>query len=209
MKKQIIITIWTILMIASNIIAQNDMPKERLIDSYDMSLEFGRGGGSFGAQIKANHWWWKKKKLIVQSSLSYSGFRGTDLVFASDAESDGFITDNHLRVYSGIEQSFFKKNQMFVFLELYTGAYHVFTKGNYQHPDFSINRDYKSSTFIFDYGTRVGFGFRVKEKWGIQLAINNSWIQANNGLGVLAGLLAGGPDGKMSVGLGVNYRLGN
>ena len=152
-----------------------------------------------------NHLWHETAKIKVISGISYSTFWGSEKIDGEFSKTNGFTTDNHLRIYTGSSVSFLKK--MSFSIEGYIGGYHAFTKGNFKNETFGINRDFKSSEFLFDYGSRMMLGYKIKERLGIQLSLNNSWKQTDSGLGFLAGLFAGEPDGKMSFGIGVNYKL--
>ncbi|MCI5055462.1 MAG: hypothetical protein MRY83_05090 [Flavobacteriales bacterium] len=190
--------------VLSNIVLAQDESKP-LIDNVEVSFELGSGGGDYGLQLKMNHLWFQTNKMSVLSAFSYSSFIGSERIDGQFSQTKGFTADNHLRFYTGPKISFFKK--MIFSIEGYFGAYHAFTKGNFKNELFEINRDFKSSQFLFDYGSRLLLGCKVKERLSIQLSMNNSWKQVDSGLGFLAGLFAGEPDGKMSFGIGVNYKL--
>ena len=186
----------------SNILnAQNEGNK--LIHNVELSLERGLGGGDYGLQAKFNHHWYQNRKVNFSSGLSYSSFWGSKS--KENERTNGFDTDNHLRLDSGLNVNLSKK--MYLFLEGYIGGYHAFTKGSFKHEVFNIDRNFKSSEFLFDYGSRLVIEYRLKDKLGIQLLLNNSWKQINNSLGFYVGLFEGQPDGKMSFGLGINYKL--
>ncbi len=205
MKYPILISLF-LLLLAVEGWAQEKKQNKRLIHSQEYALQIGRGGGMLGAQVKVNHHWWEKKNSIFQSGLSYDIFAGPDFFNTVDSETSGFFVDNHLRAYTGIHQSFFKRQRLFISFEGYLGIYHIHNSGSLVIPDFDIDQRFSNNALVFDFGSRLGLGYRLNDKLSIQLVLNNSWKQVNNGLGPLVGLLAGGPDGKMGIGLGLIHR---
>lgn len=199
--KKTALNILTFIILSNIAIAQDGV--KPLINYTEMSVELGSGGGDYGLQFKVNHLWHETPKINVISGISYTTFWGSEKIDGQFSKTSGFTTDNHLRIYTGASISFFKK--MFFSIEGYVGGYHAFTKGNLENETFNINSDFKSSELLFDYGSRLMLGYRIKERIGMQLSLNNSWNQVDSGLGFLAGLFAGEPDGKMSFGIGVNY----
>ena len=189
-----------------SLLGQNDGSTTTFLQSVEATFEFGSGGGDYGVQAKLNHRWLGTEKWNVISGLSVSSFWGSEAIDAPPSQSTGFTTDNHLRLYSGGRLLLFQKRRGLLALEGYLGAYHAFTKGRFTDTALDIDRAYQAGTWIFDYGTRIGLGWQFTSKLGAILTVNNSWKQTDSGLGVLAGLFAGEPDGKMSVGVGVIYR---
>lgn len=172
-----------------------------IVQSGQLSIEIGSGGGNYGSQFKLNHHWLERGKITYLSGIGFSTFWGSEKNDELISKTRGFTTDNHLRIYSGVHLEFLKK--MSVMLEGYVGGYHAYTKGTFESRELDINRSYKSSEVLFDYGSRLSIGYRIKEQLSAQFVLNNSWKQSNSGLGRLAGIFAGEPDGKMSFGLGI------
>ena len=202
MKKGLVI-IFTVVLFS--VIATAQKGERPFFQNTELSFELGSGGGEYGLQVKFNHYWTEAQKINLLSGISYSSFWASEKAEGTLTSSSGYTTDNHLRVYSGITGVFFKK--MYFSAEGYVGVYHAFTKGSFESEAFEVSRDFRSSAFLADYGSRLGIGYQLKERMGIQLTVNNSWRQVDSSLGPLAGLFAGEPDGKLSVGIGVNYRL--
>ncbi|MEO1711992.1 MAG: hypothetical protein AAFU60_01535 [Bacteroidota bacterium] len=189
-----------------SLLGQNEASNTPFVQSLEITFEFGSGGGDYGVQAKLNHRWLGTEKWDLISGLGLSSFWGSEAIDAPPSQSSGFTTDNHLRFYSGGRLFLFQKRRGLLSLEGYLGGYHALTKGRFTDTALDIERDYQTGAWIFDYGTRIGLGWQFTSKLGAILTVNNSWKQADSGLGVLAGLFAGEPDGKMSVGVGVNYR---
>jgi len=199
--KKVLLIILSFITLSNILNAQNESNK--LIHNIELSLERGLGGGDYGLQAKFNHHWHENRKVNFSSGLSYSSFWGPKK--QENIRTNGFDADNHLRLYSGLNVNLSKK--MYLFLEGYIGGYHALTKGSFKHEVFDIDRNFKSSEFLFDYGSRLVIEYRLKNNIGIQVLLNNSWKQINNSLGFYVGLFEGQPDGKMSFGLGINYQL--
>jgi len=194
----------TTLLFAQEELANNE---KKIINSFDAEIQYGQGGGIIGIMGKGNHWWFEKKQFKVQSGLLVNLFYVSEGYEKNSTKISGSTFDSHIQFHTGIEQSFFAKDKIYLLLEMYGGFYGIFTNGNYENSEFGIERSYKNSDFLWDYGSRFGFGYRVKEKWGIQLSLTNSWRQVNRGIGFLPGFIAGQPDAKYSLGIGINYRL--
>lgn len=184
------------------------------IHSVETSFELGFGGANFGLQTKANHHWIETENFTVMSGLSFSTFWSSignytqyfpELAALSDIS--GFRTDNHLRVYSGVRLSLFKKKKLSLSAEGYFGGYHAYMNGNHFHERLQINQDYSASQFLFDYGTRLGIGYQINDKIGINATLNNSLRQLGYGYRFLPMIYQYNPDNKMSLGVGVMWSL--
>jgi hypothetical protein len=202
MKQIYYLTVFGLLI---GLVSQAQTADGRFFNNIEPSIESGAGGGGIGLQLKANHSWISKEKLTLQSGLSFSSFWGSERIDDLAAKSSGFSTDNHLRLYTGIITPIAKK--IYLGTEGYLGGYHAFTNGNLTSDTYQIDADFRSSQGFFDFGTRLSFGYQLREQVSIQATVNNSWKQAGIGLGLLAGLFAGEPDGKMSLGIGVKFNL--
>lgn len=188
------------------ILAQNT-PSTKIINSYDVEIQYGIGAGIFGATGKVNHYWLERNKLKLQSGLQLGIYYVSEGFVTENQTVTGFMSDAHLQFHTGLEQSFFQKQRIYLFAEMYVGVYNVYTNGSFKQPALNIDRKFTNNEFLADYGSRFGFGYRVKEKWGVHLSISNSWRRIDSGIGVIAALLSGVPDGKMTIGIGLNYRL--
>lgn len=184
------------------------------IHSAETSFELGLGGANYGLQAKANHHWTESEHLTTMSSLSFSTFWSSignytqyypELVALSDIT--GFRTDNHLRIYSGVRLSLFKKRKFTLSGEGYFGGYHAYMNGSHFHERLQINQDYSASQFFFDYGTRFSIGYQINDKIGVNATLNNSFRQLNYGYRVLPMIYQYNPDNKMSLGVGVIWNL--
>lgn len=186
----------------------------KVINSIETTLELGLGGANYGVQVKANHDWLEENRITLSSSLSYSTFWGpinnyTQYYPSLSALTDisGFTTDNHLRLYSGLEFAFFKKRNFSLSIEGYLGGYNAYMNGNYFHERLQVEQDYSASQFFFDYGTRLGMCYYVNSKFGIQGTLNNSLRQLGYGYKLLPTIYQYNPDNKMSLGFGIVWRL--
>lgn len=187
---------------------------DKIINSLEVSFELGLGGAIYGTQVKANHHWIENDRLTVLSGLSYSTFWSPINTYtqyypslSALTEIKGFTTDNHLRVYSGVQFSFFKKRKMNVSIEGYFGGYHAYMNGNYFHERLQVNQDYKASQFFADYGSRLGLGYQINDKFGIRMTLNNSLRQLGYGYKLAPTVYQYNPDNKMSLGVGVVIKL--
>ena len=203
MKYYFIIAI--IITFSTKLYSQEKIKKNSLINSFTTELKLGAGGGYVGLAGRADHWWLETGKLKFQSGLSLSLFYGAEKFDKGPIQISGYNFDTHLQLHTGIEQSFFLKERIYVSFDMYAGLYNLLTSGKYKNLDRNTERDYKNNEFIWDFGSSFGFGYRIKEKWGIQLSVTNSW-RAISEFGLI-GLIVGQPDAKFSIGLGVNYRL--
>lgn len=209
MKKiiqKLILAIFILLSITTCSFAQNTS-STKIINSYDVEIQYGIGAGIYGGTGKVNHWWVEKNNFRLQSGLQIGTYFVPEGFVTENQTVTGFMSDTHLQFHTGIEQSFFQKQRIYLFAEMYAGIYNVYTNGSFKQPELNIDRRYTNNEFLADYGSRIGFGYRVKEKWGIHLSISNSWRRIDSGIGVIAALLSGVPDGKMTIGIGLNYRL--
>lgn len=175
------------------------------LNSAELSYESGSAGGDYGLQFKVNHLWWAKGRTSFNSGLSFTSFWGSEKIDGTYSQTTGFTTDNHLRFYTGTTFKVLKRG--FLSVEGYLGGYNAYTKGTIKNEGFGVDREYVSSQWSADFGSRLCVGYHITERIGLQLSINNSWKQLNSGLGPLAGIFAGEPDGKMSTGFGIRYRL--
>jgi len=196
-----------IIILAFSVNAQDKTPndKNRIINSYTTEIQLGNGGGYIGIMGRANHWWIEKGKFKLQSGVSLSMFYGSEKMDAGTSQIYGYTFDTHIQLHTGIEQSIFNKERIYVFLDMYGGAYNIIINGNLKNSEMGIDRESKNSEFLLDYGSRLGFGYRVKEKWGIHLSMTNSWRNVSSHGAI--GLILGQPDAKYNIGLGLNYRL--
>lgn len=185
--------------------SQENEVESALINSLTGEVQLGMGGGNIGLMGRADHWWFEKGKFKLQSGVSLSLFLGSEKLEEGPSQVSGFNFDTHLQLHTGIEQSISKKERLYVLFDLYGGVYNAFTSGNYTNSELNIDRDYKNNDFIFDYGSRFGFGYRIKENWGLQLSMTNSW-RAISEYGAI-GLIVAQPDAKFNLGIGLNYRL--
>ena len=201
------LTTLIIIILAISVNAQENTTKDKvkLINSYTAEIQMGNGGGYVGLEGGVNHWWIEKGKFRLQSGISLSVFYGSERQDAGASQVYGYNFDTHLRLHTGVEQSMFKKERIYVFFDMYGGGYNIFVDGHIENTELDIDRVYKNSEFIWDYGSRLGFGYRIKDKWGVQLSMTNSWRNINS-YGAI-GLILGQPDGKFSIGIGLNYRL--
>lgn len=204
--KKILLSVTCCFTVLSSIVGQDS-----LLNKNPYSIEFeihqGKGAGRIGLAGKINYPWLNKGAFKVQSGILISSYASSNHISKKDYSVSSFTSDNHLQLHTGIEQSLFKKKRIYLFTELYAGGYNVFRKGNLKNSVLSIDREYKNNEFLLDYGSRLGIGYRIKDKWGIQLSLTNSWRQINNGIGVIPSLLLGEADNKMSIGLGINYQF--
>jgi hypothetical protein len=209
MKKILKISILALIVLLSTTtfsLAQ-DTTSNKIINSYDVEIQYGMGAGILGVTGKINHWWIENNNFKLQSGLQLGTYNMPEGFVTENQTITGFMSDIHLQFHTGIEQSFFKKQRIYLFAEMYAGVYNVYTNGSFKQPELNIDRKYTNNEFLADYGSRFGFGYRVKEKWGIHLSISNSWRRIDSGIGAVAALLSGVPDGKMTIGIGLNYRL--
>lgn len=185
-----------------------------LVHSLETSFELGLGGANYGLQVKANYHWTETERLTTMSSLSFSTFWSSignytqfypELAALSDIS--GYNTDNHLRVYSGVRRSYFKKKKLMLSAEGYLGVYHAYMNGSHFHERLQINQDYSASQLLFDYGTRLGIGYQINDKIGINATLTNSLRQLGYGYRVLPMLYQYSPDNKMSLGIGAIWNL--
>ncbi len=203
------ITLVFLLFLTNSVFAQHSTEplKAKLIHSGEFEIQYGQGGGILGIMGKANHQWFKTGNFRLQSGLLGNLFYSSeDIQNEEPVSSTSSNFDFHLQLHTGIEQSFFK-NRLYIALEVYIGFYGIFTEGYYKNSSLGINRNYQTSAYLLDYGSRFVLGYKIKEQWGIQLSFNNSWRQVNSPLGFLLGLLAGQPDAKYSLGIGINYKF--
>ncbi len=182
--------------------------ESRFLHSVGAELQLGYGGGPLGIMVQADRVWGFRKKLFYYSSLSFSSFTASEAYDESPVRITGFSTDNHLRLHFGGGVRFLKSMRLRLRLDVYGGMFHYWTRGRYFQSALGIERDYRVSRLIMDWGTRLQLGYNINQKWGVQLSLTNSWKQAAFGLGVPVGLLAGQPDGKASFGFGIRYRWG-
>lgn len=192
-----------VILFTCQIAAQTNYNQNKLIHSIELSFQYDLGGGSFGLQLKGNHWWVKNGTFILQSGLSLDLFRGSEKGFLPpNLSTNGYNFETHLRFYTGVQQYFSKKEKGFYNFELYGGSYHIYTKGNVKHSELNINSDYKSSKILGDFGIRVGYGYQITEKLGTTLIINSSLRQINSDYNPFIRFLSMEPDAKTSIGLG-------
>lgn len=191
--------------VSSNALAEEsqNLKKFSLIDSYDAEFLYGSGGGSLGLGAKFNHWLIDKNKWKIQAALMLSTFYTGEAGETKNSSYDDLTLDTHLQFHFGFEKSFFSADQFYVLLETYLGFYNYYNSGSYKNDALKIDREYSVNEFLFDFGTRLGLGYRIKSKWGIQMSLTNSWRQVQYDYG----LLMGQPDAKLSLGLGLNYRF--
>lgn len=186
----------------------------KIINSIETTLELGLGGAIYGTQVKANHHWIEKDKITVLSGLSFSTFwSGVNNYtayypsLAALTEIKGFTTDNHLRIYSGAKFSFFKKKKINLSVEGYFGGYNSYMNGSYFHERLQVNQKYKAGQFFADYGTRLGFGYQINDKIGLQATLINSLRQLGYGYRLAPTVYQYNPDNKMSLGIGMVWNL--
>ena len=187
---------------------------DKIFNSVESSFELGLGGAILGLQAKANHHWTESDRLTTMSSISFSTFWSsinnyTQYYPELSALTDitGFTTDNHLRIYSGVRLSLFKKKKLMLSAEGYFGGYNAYMNGNYYHERLQINQHYSASQFLFDYGSRLGIAYQINDKIGINATLNNSLRQLNYGYRFLPMLYQYEPDNKMSLGIGIIWNL--
>ena len=175
------------------------------ISSVEGEVQLGFGGGSVGLMGKANHTWIWGGNLFLFSGVSLSSFVGSESYNNPPTAITGTSFDTHLRLHTGGQFEFFRGGRAYISLEIFGGIYHFRTKGTYTQTDLGIDRAYKTSKIYGDFGSRFTAGYNIKKNWAVQASLTNSWKQAAFGLGWPVGLLAGEPDGKTSIGIGVRY----
>ena len=176
------------------------------IQSIEAGYEAGSGGGNIGLLIKANKNWLALERLSFHSSVAVSPFYGSENFTSNRSSSNGYSLDTHLRFYTGLGNNI-RARRIYWKVEAYLAYFHAMTRGTYTQESLSISREYSTSEWAPDYGSRISLGYQLNSHWGLQLALTNSWKQIGAGLGPLAGLFAAEPDGKMSLGIGFCYSL--
>ncbi len=202
------VVIIVLILFACQITAQTNYNQKKLIHTIELSFQYGLGGGTYGLQLKVNHWWKKNGTFILQSGLSLDLFRGSENGFLPpNTSTKGYNFDTHIRFYTGVQQHFSKKEKGFYNFELYGGGYHIYTKGNVKHHDLNVNSGFKSNKILGDFGIRIGYGHQITEKLGTMFVINNSLRQINSDYIPFIRFLSMESDAKTSIGIGVNYGL--
>ncbi len=180
--------------------------KAPFLHSVEGEAQLGFGGGVLGLMGKANHLWDFRLRSSFMASVSLSSFVKSEAYSNPPTEISGTSFDTHLRLHAQWNFAFLR-GRMEAILGIYAGGFLYRTRGNYVQTDLNIDQDFKTSNLNPDWGTRVSLTYMINPNWGIQMSFTNSWRQAGFGLGIPAGLLAGEPDGKSILGLGVIYKL--
>lgn len=171
------------------------------------SLRSGFGAGEYGIGISGVHIWNDSARFETYTGVEIQSFWGSEKTEVSAYATSGFVADFHAHAIAGGTLSLLPNRSLALKVEGYVGGYHLVTKGKLTSASQGIDRPYHSAQQLFDFGARLGVGYRLSSKWTVGVDVQNSFRQINSGLGPTAGLFAGEPDGKFSIGIGVNFRL--
>ena len=166
------------------------------------TLEYARGIG-----IKADHIWKEQKHSLLMSGLMLSILPRPG---ASPATSGDLRENNvsfRLQLHTGYEWRLGAKKRWYTFAEGFVGLRSYLITGNLNHQDLGLDRDFSAFTLKGDFGYRLGLGYRIARKWGIQAGLTGSLIELNHPLGPHTGLLAWGPDSMGMLTLGLRYDI--
>jgi hypothetical protein len=184
--------------------AQENRP---LISSFEAELQRAILDPARGLALKANHEWWQKEKSTFQSGVLLSGLLRPDASPYTSGELQEFNGSFRLQLHSGWTWKLGKKGNWQPFAEGFVGLRSYLIRGSLGQPNQNFDRTFSKFTLLGDFGLRLGVGYQIASRLGIQLAFNASLRGLGNPLGIHTGVLAWGPDNLALVGLGVRYQL--
>ncbi|GAB4419441.1 MAG: hypothetical protein OHK0039_31820 [Bacteroidia bacterium] len=158
-----------------------------------------------GLGLKANYAWKVHDRGAFQSGLMFSGLWAP----GGFPSTSGVVTEHDTRLrlqgHTGITRYLLRSRRLAVGAELYAGLRLHLIRGSLDQQSF--RRDFSSTTWQGDFGSRLTLGYQMTSRLGVHLSLTNSWRELTNPLGPLAGLFFWGPDVLALGGLGMSYRL--
>lgn len=162
---------------------------------------------SRGLSLRANHAWKGQEKSILQTGLTLTGLLAPGSSPSTTGTLSEFNSRLRIQAHTGYERSILGSNKLYGIAEVFVGIRLGIISGSLNQTSQDFDRGFSATTVQWDAGTRIGLGYRLGEKWGVQLTLTNSWRQINNPLGLPPGLFFWGPDVLALGGIGLNYRL--
>ncbi|MEO0899409.1 MAG: hypothetical protein AAFY71_23560 [Bacteroidota bacterium] len=182
--------------------AQNGFINSLQVNYHTVTFDVTKGGG-----VKLNHWWKVKEKSRFQSGLQLSAMVQPGASPNVSGDVSEFNANGRLLLFTGWERGFGEKQKWYGTLEGFVGVRAYYIGGSLNQTANNFERNFNKTTFRGDFGSRFGWGYRINERWGIDLGLTTSWLHINHPLGFWTGLLFWSPDVLSVVELGVNVRL--
>ncbi len=180
---------------------------KKIIHSLDIEFQNAAFDPSIGFGVRANHWFHQSERLKRYLGLMVHGFVAPGASPEVSGQLNEFNGNFHLRLHVSNEISFFEKRRLYTTFSVYGGLRLNSVSGSLDQDAQGFDRQFTKHTWGLDYGLRLGLGYRINDKVGLQISLTNSWLHISNPLGILPGLFFWGPDALALGGIGVNVRL--